>query len=431
MKVSVSCFAKRIIFSMIFFAQILLPVRAAVLRMEIDGPIGPITAEFIQRSLEEASRHNSNLLLIRLKTPGGLGVSMQDIVEKILNSPVPVAVYVAPSGAHAASAGFFILLASDVAAMAPGTSTGAAHPIFPWGNENKVLLDKVTNDALASLRGIAEKRGRNKEMAEKAVRESVAFTEKEALEARLIDVIARDETDLLTQIDRNPSLGGGRIRRPLSSQPIDTLEMSFREKLLNALSNPNLAVILGILGLLGIYVEFTHPGLILPGVVGAIAFLLALLGLSLLPINYIAVMLILLALGLLVAEVKVQSFGVLGVGGAIALVLGILFLVETPNPDLRVRPPVALGVALPFAVIFMVLLRLVIKTHARQVQTGLEVLVGQIGTTRSPVFADGKVFVSGEIWDAYSSNPIEQGKKVRVIRVDNLRLSVEAVGDGE
>src|SRR2546428_11026356 len=275
MKVSVSYVARRTLFSAAIFALIAVPAQATVLRTEIDGPIGPITAAFIQRSLEEASRQNSSVLLIHLKTPGGLGVSMQDIVEKILNSPVPVVVYVSPSGAHAASAGFFILLAADVAAMAPGTSTGAAHPIFPLGNENKILLDKVTNDALANLRGIAEKRGRNKEMAEKAVRESVAFTEKEALEARLIDVIARDEADLLAQIDRTASLGGGRIHRPLSGQPIDTLEMSFREKLLTALSNPNLAVILGILGLLGIYVEFTHPGLVLPGVVGAIAFLLA------------------------------------------------------------------------------------------------------------------------------------------------------------
>lgn len=420
-------FTMRVIVVTTLFFQIFAHARAGILRVEIDGPIGPVTVDFMQRSVTEAARRNDRLLLIRLKTPGGLGVSMQDIVEKILNSPVPVAVYVAPSGAHAASAGFFILLAADVAAMAPGTNTGAAHPIFAFGGENKILLEKITNDALASVRSITEKRGRNKEMAEKGVRESVSFTEKEALQARLIDFVAQDEGDLLRQIDQTTTQGAGRIRRPLSNQPVETLDMTFREKLLTTLSNPNLAVILGILGLLGIYIEFTHPGLVLPGVVGTISLLLALLGFSVLPINYIAVALILLALGLFVAEVKVQGFGILGMGGVVALVLGILFLVETPNPELRVQLPVALGVALPFALIFMLLLRLVVKTHSRQVQTGVEALVGQIGMTRSAVFREGKVFVSGELWNAYSTRPIQEGEQVRVVKVDRMQLEVEPI----
>lgn len=398
---------------------------AATLRIEVDEPIGPITAQFIKRAVAAAHHGNYRLLLIRLNTPGGLGVSMQDIVETILNAPVPVAVYVAPSGVRAASAGFFILLAADVAAMAPGTHTGAAHPVFPLGGQNKILLDKITNDALASLRSIAEKRGRNRELAEKGVRESIAYTEKEALEGRLIDFIARDEADLLVQIDRAPSVAADRVRRPVSNQPIETLEMTFREELLSTVSNPNLAIVLGILGLLGIYIEFTHPGLILPGVVGTIAFLLALLGFSILPINYVGVLLIVLALGLLVAEVKIQGFGILGVCGVVALVLGLLLLVESPYPDLRVQLKVALAVALPFALIFVVLLHLVLKTHRGRVQSGSEALVGQTATALAPVASEGKVFVGGEIWDAYSAHPVAQGKKVRVVRVDGLKLEVE------
>ena len=402
--------------------------RAALLRAEIDGPITPVTADFMRRAIDEAARRGDDLLLIRLKTPGGLGVSMQEIVEMILNSTVPVAVYVAPSGAHAASAGFFILLAADVAAMAPGTNTGAAHPVFPFGGDNTILLEKVTNDALANLRSIAKKRRRNSELAEKGVRESVSFTETEAIEGRLIDLVAADENDLLKQIDQMASRPE-RLRRPLSGQEIVTLEMSLREKLLSTLSNPNLAIILGILGLLGIYVEITHPGMILPGVAGAISLLLALLGLSVLPINYVAVLLVLLAFGLLVAEVKVQGFGVLGVAGSVALVLGLLFLVEAPSPDLGVRLSVALGAALPFALIFVLLLRLVVKSHAARVQTGVDALVGHTGAAMGPVSGDGKVFVDGEIWNAYSSRAIGSDKKVRIVRVDGMKLEVEELGN--
>ncbi|MBI2821187.1 MAG: nodulation protein NfeD, partial [Acidobacteria bacterium] len=395
MIVPLPALARRIILSAFLAVQCGIGADAAVLRVDIDGAISPITATFIKRAVAEGARRNSSLLLVRLKTPGGLGISMQEIVETVLNSPVPVAVYVAPSGARAASAGFFILLAADVAAMAPGTNTGAAHPIFAFGGENKVLLEKITNDALANLRSIAEKRGRNTEMAEKGVRESLSFTESEALRGGLIDLVAQDEQHLLRQIDEKPSLGASRIQRPLSGQPAETLEMTFREKLLSTLADPNLAVILGIIGLLGIYVEFTNPGLVLPGVAGTLALLLALLGFSVLPINYVAVILILLALGLFVAEVTVQGFGVLGIGGVIALVLGLLFLVQTPNPDLRVQLPVALGTALPFALIFVLLLRLAVAAHARRVTSGPEAMVGQIGVSRSPISTEGKVFVFG------------------------------------
>jgi membrane-bound serine protease (ClpP class) len=401
--------------------------QAAVLRVELEGVIVPTTASFIKRSLHEAATRNHSLLLIRLKTPGGLGSSMQEIVEGLLNSPVPVAVYVAPSGAHAASAGFFVLLASDIAAMAPGTNTGAAHPIFPIGGENKILMDKVTNDAMASLRSIADKRGRNREAAEKGVRDSISFTEKEALQSGLIDFIAVDERDLFKQIDQRSEIHGRHIRGPLLNQPIEDLEMTVREKVLAAVQNPNLAVVLGILGLLALYAEFTHPGLIVPGVVGALSLLLAMAGFSVLPVNYVAVLLIVLALGLLVAEVKVQGFGILGVGGAIALFLGILFLVESPDPGMRVRPEIALAVSIPFVLIFMFLLRLVLKTHAQRVKTGIEALIGSPGMARSPVAAGGKVFVSGELWDAYSKTPIEQGRRIRVVRVDNLKLEVEEI----
>ncbi len=400
----------------------------SILKVEVDGVIDPITSDFIADSVVEAERIGAEFLLIRLSTPGGLGISMQEIVQTILNSRVPIVCYVAPRGTRAASAGFFILLAADVAAMAPGTNTGAAHPVFPFGMENEVMLEKVRNDALASLRSIVQQRERNYELAELAVLESKSYTSQEALEGNLIDLIGENEEELLR------SLHGLEIRRfagvtqVLNTEgiPVQLWEMSRRQKLLSAIADPNFALILGVIGVLGLYLEFTQPGLIVPGVVGGICLLLALLGFSLLPISMIGVLLILLAMGLLVAEVKVQGFGILGFGGIIALVLGIVFLIDSPYPELRIDLTLALAVAIPFAVIFIFLLRLVIRSHLGRVATGESAMVGLTATVRREVSPEGgAVFVASEIWRATSSQVIPVGSKVRIVKARNLDLVVE------
>jgi membrane-bound serine protease (ClpP class) len=405
-------------------------LNGAILKVEIEGVIDPITSEFITSSVSEAEAAGAEFLLIRLATPGGLGISMQEIVQSILNSKVPIVCYVAPQGAHAASAGFFILLAADVAAMAPGTNTGAAHPVFPFGMENQVMLEKVRNDALASLRAIVQQRNRNYELAEKGVLESKSYTAAEALEGRLIDLIAESEADLLRQLDRREITRFSGEKQTLKTEGVEVrqLEMTARQRLLSTIADPNFALILGVIGLLGLYFEFTHPGLILPGVIGGICLLLAALGFSLLPVNLIGVLLILLAVGLLIAEVKVQGFGVLGFGGIVALILGIVFLIDSPYPELRIDLGLAVAVAIPFALIFLFLLRLVIRSHRSRVTTGQEGLIGEIGIARTDIGPDpGWVLVAGERWRATSAVPIRAGSRVRVVGASKLELAVEEV----
>lgn len=405
-------------------------LRAEILKVEIEGIIDPITSEFIAEAITRAEEREVEFLLLRLATPGGLGASMQEIIQKILNSKVPIVCYVAPRGAHAASAGFFILLSADVAAMAPGTNTGAAHPVFPFGMENKIMLEKVKNDALASLRSIVQQRQRNYEMAEKGVLESKSYTEQEALKGGLIDLLAEDETQLLAKLEGREitRFSGEKQRISTANQRVELFEMTLRQQILSSIADPNFALVLGVLGLLGLYLEFTHPGLIFPGVVGGICFLLSLLGFSLLPVNYIAVLLIVLALGLFVAEVKVQGFGVLGMGGVISLLLGLLFLIDAPYPGVRIQLGLALAVAIPFALIFMFLLHLVIRSHRRRVATGKEALLGMIGRARSDIDSrDGKLFVCGEVWQAISEVPIPRGEQARVREAQGLTLFVEPV----
>ncbi|HRR55692.1 MAG TPA: nodulation protein NfeD [Acidobacteriota bacterium] len=412
----------------------LVPAYADIVKIEIDGIIDPITAEFIAKAVEEAEAGGAEFLLLQLSTPGGLGVSMQEIVQTILNSRVPVVCYVAPRGARAASAGFFILLAADVAVMAPGTNTGAAHPVFPFGAEDKVMLEKVRNDALASLRSIVQHRRRNYELAEKGVVESKSYTEQEALEGGLIDLVAADETELIRL------LHGREVRRfdgevqvlETEGVPLHVLEMTLRQRVLSAIADPNLALILGVIGVLGLYFEFTQPGMVVPGVVGGICLLLALLGFSLLPINLVGVLLILLAIGLFVAEVKVQGFGILGIGGVVSMVLGLLVLVESPYPELRIGLSMALAVAIPFALIFIFLLRLVIVSYRSRVATGNEALVGLVGTARTEIGPDGgRVFVAGELWRASSRQIIPKGARVRVVQARHLDLVVEPYSGDE
>jgi len=420
---------------LLFFAALIfstVSLQGEILKVEVDGIIDPVTSEFIADAFQEAENSGAEFLLMRLSTPGGLGVSMQEIVQKILNSPVPVVCYVAPRGTHAASAGFFILLASDVAAMSPGTNTGSAHPVFPFGVENEVMLEKVRNDSMASLRTIVELRERNLEMAEKGVLESKSYTEKEAEEAGLIDLIANDEEELLAGLD------GFSVTRPdgmevtlsTEGQSVRLYEMSRRQKLLSSLANPNIAIVLGVIGALGLYFEFTSPGMIVPGVVGGICLILGLIGFSFIPINMAGVLFLILAIGLFIAEVKVQGFGILGFGGIISMLLGLLFLVDAPFPALRIGFSVALAITIPFAIIVIVLLRLAVRSYFSHVSTGESGMEGMVGYAVSDIGPKGgKVKIEGEIWRARASEPISAGEEIRVEKAVNLDLTVVPVRD--
>ncbi len=422
----------RILFILLLLPAASTPLSGEILKVEVEGVIDPITAEFIQDAVRQAQAQKAEMLLIRLSTPGGLGISMQEIVQSILNSNVPVVCFVSPPGAHAASAGFFILLAADVAAMAPGTNTGSAHPVFPFGMDNEVMLDKVRNDALANLRSIVQRRERNNELAEQAVLESKSFTAQEALDGNLIDLVSENERDLLAKLD------GMEIRRfdgsvhqlRTSGQLVRTIEKTLRQEILTTIANPNLALILGIIGLLGLYLEFTSPGLIFPGVFGGICFLLSLLGFSLLPVTLIGVLLILLAIGLFIAESLIQGFGVLGAGGIVSMILGIVFLIDSPYPALRIDWSLAIGVALPFALISIFLARLAIRSYRSKVTTGESGFSGRSATAYTDIDEKGgTVRIQGELWRAHSSSKIDKGSRVRVVRARNLELFVEPLAD--
>ena len=402
--------------------------QAAIFKVKIDGIIDPITSEFITGAVETAEEQEAEFLLIELSTPGGLGVSMQEIIQVILNSEVPIVCYVGPQGARAASAGFFILLSADLAVMAPGTNTGAAHPVFPFGGQDETMLEKVTNDALANLRAIVSQRERNYDMAEKGVLESQSYTAQEALEGGLIDLIVEDEAELLRELHGREitRFSGERQRLETEDQEVILLEMTLRQKILSSIADPNMALLLGVLGLLGLYLEFTNPGLMAPGIMGGICFILALLGFSLLPINFIGVLLILLAVGLFIAELMVSGFGVFGVGGIVAMTFGLLVLIDAPNPEVRIHWSAALAVAGSFAMIMVFLLRLTIRSIREKVILGTGSLEGSIGQARTQVNQEaGKVFVNGEWWQAVCESPIEVGAQVRVVGARNLVLTVE------
>lgn len=400
-----------------------------ILKVKIDGVIDPITSEFIADAVQEAEAQEAEFLLIELSTPGGLGVSMQEIIQNILNSEIPIVCYVHPQGARAASAGFFILLSADVAVMAPGTNTGAAHPVFPFGMEDETMLEKVTNDALANLRAIVKERNRNYELAEKGVVESKSYTARESLEGGLIDLIAENEEELLKLLDGREITRFSGEKQTISTegQQVRLLEMTLRQRILSTIADPNMALLLGVVGLMGLYLEFSNPGLMVPGIAGGICFILALLGFSLLPINLIGVLLILLAIGLFIAELTVQGFGIFGFGGIVSMTLGLLLLVDAPNPEVRIHLGPALAVAASLAFIMVFLLRLTIKAYRSNVITGTGSLEGAIGQARSQVDQDGgKVFVSGEWWEAVSEQPVPEGSQVRVLGSNNLILNVEA-----
>jgi membrane-bound serine protease (ClpP class) len=418
----------RLLFAALLFAGLAEGASASrVVAVDLDGVVHPVTVEIVSSAIEQAKAEGAEAILLRLNTPGGLMDAMRQTIEKIIASPVPVVTWVTPSGGRAASAGFFLLEAGDVAAMAPGTNTGAAHPVSLGGPMDAVMKQKVENDAAASMRSLVSKRGRNAELAEKAVLESKSFTDKEALDNHLIEIVAGSERDLFAQLDGREVVrfNGARTRLHLAGATVSVYERNLREKILAAISDPNVALLLLVLGALGIYVEFSAPGLILPGVAGAILAVLGLSAISVLPINWAGAGLLILALALFVLEAKFASHGILGAGGAVAMVLGALLLVNSPVPEMRVRLSTAIGLALPFALITGFLVSLVVKARRNKVMTGAEGMLGTSGVVTTALAPAGTVLVRGEYWSASSDAPLAAGTPVRVRAIEGLHLKVE------
>jgi membrane-bound serine protease (ClpP class) len=418
------------------------PVRPLIVRLEIQGEIQPVLADYISAGLREASERHAALVLVRMDTPGGLDQSMRQIVQGILRSPVPVVVYVSPTGARAASAGFFILLAADVAAMAPGTHTGAASPIALIGGApielDQTLRKKIVEDVLAYLRSYAARRGRNVALAEKAVTEAKAFSEKEALDGHLIDLVASSEDELLRTLNGRAVVrfDGSRQVLLLANADLQDYRMSARERFLSWIVQPDIFFLLLMVGILGLYAEFTHPGAIAPGVIGGICLLLALFAMHLLPVNVAGLLLVILAIALFILEAKFAGHGILAAGGVVALVLGALMLVRSRLTPGGVSLSTAVGVAVPFAVFFVLLARLVIRSRRLRSAVGQESLIGQTGEVRQAVSdRPGLVFVSGELWRAVRADHrnagLPEGTRVRVVGIEGLTLRVEPLADSE
>jgi len=404
------------------------PVRTVML-IKIDAPITPVVAEYIIKSIDAAAKENAEAIVIQLNTPGGLVDSTNEIIMKMMASTVPTVVYVAPSGGRAASAGVFITLAANIAAMAPTTHIGAASPVQMQGQMDKTMAKKVTNDLAAMIRGIAEKRGRNAKWAEEAVRKAVSITETEALKNKVIDIIAPDVASLLKQIDgRTVDVVLGKKTLKTADASVQEHVMGFRYKLLGIISNPNIAYILMILGFYGLYFELSNPGAIFPGVAGAILLILAFYALQTLPINYAGLMLIILAILLFVAEAFITSHGVLGVGGVVAMLFGSLMLIDSPEPSLRISWTVILPVVATSALLFIVTVTVAVRAHRGRVDTGKEGLIGMQAVARTDIGADGQVHLRGENWNARSDMPIAKGEKVTVVAVEGLTLKIKRSG---
>jgi membrane-bound serine protease (ClpP class) len=397
-----------------------------IIATTIDGVVHPVTAEIVTHAIGLAEEQGAAAVLIRLNTPGGLLDATRQINERITASRVPVITFVTPSGGRAASAGFIILQAGDIAAMSSGTNTGAASPVLMNGEMDKVMRAKAENDLAASLRALVSKRGRNAEKAESAVRSASSFTDTEALQLHLSDLSVRDESELLAKLDgREVKRFDGSIQKlDLKGAQIVEYQRTLRERIVSATSDPNLAFILLALGALGIYAEFSSPGLIAPGVFGGILVLLGLNGLSVMPINWMGAGMMILGVTFFVLEAKYTSHGVFGVGGALALAIGAMVLIDAP-PEFRIRPVTAIGVTLPFAVITLFLVTLAVRARANKVMTGTQGMLSEIGVAFTPLAPLGKVFVHGEYWDAQSSAPVEKGASVRVVAVEGMLLKVE------
>jgi membrane-bound serine protease (ClpP class) len=402
--------------------------RADVLKVVVDDTIHPLVVEHIDRAIQEAERIHADAVLIELRTPGGLVTSMEEIVQKILASRVPVIVYVTPAGSSASSAGFFILESADVAAMAPGTTSGAAHPVRGDGvTMDPVMKEKLENFAASLMRSYAAKRGRNVEVAESAIRQSKSFSSDEALSQHLIDYIASDENDLFRQMEGKTitRFDGSKVVLHLAGKPVHFYDVTIREWVLSWLMHPGFLVLLMSVGMMAIYTEINHPGAVLPGVVGFIFILLSLAAFRLLPTNYGALAMIIGAFVMFALEAKIQSHGILTAGGILVMVVGMLLLVDGPIPEMRVNLATALSVALPMGLITAFLMSIAIRARRNKVVTGIQGMIGEVGVVNSPLIPAGKVFVHGELWDAIAPANIDAGESVVIRKVEHLTLYVE------
>ena len=430
-------------------AVLLLPAVSAnsvgshVMQLTIEGAIGPATEDYVERALETAALSQTELVVIRMDTPGGLDMAMRNIIKNIINSPVPVASYVAPSGARAASAGTYILYASHIAAMTPGTNLGAATPVQIGGisapgktdKENKgepatapadAAQNKLINDAVAYIRGLAKLNGRNEEWAEKAVREAASLPASDALKLKVIDLIASSTSDLLQQVDgREVVVQGHQRTLKTDGRPVTELAPDWRSRFLSVITNPTIAYILMLIGIYGLILEFSNPGAIVPGTVGAISLLLALYAFQLLPINYAGMALILLGVALMVGEAFEPSFGILGIGGVIAFIIGSIILMDTNVPGFGIDISVIITFALISALIFIIVIGMAIRARRQPVVSGVEELIGGLATVMNDFKQEGMVTIHSESWQARSNVPLHKGQQVRVTAISGLTLQVE------
>ena len=396
--------------------------------VKVADAISPGTAEFIKNSIEKAEAEEAACIIIELDTPGGLAESMRLIIQDILGSQVPVVVYVSPAGARAASAGVMITMAADIAAMAPSTNIGAAHPVGAGGKDiSGKMSEKVINDMVAHAKSVAEERGRNKEWVEQAIRESVSVTETEALKENIIDLIAKDTDDLIQQLKGRKIKGKGVITLDKAEKVI--VKPSLRTKILKTISNPNIAYILLMIGFAGLYFELSHPGAIFPGVIGGIALVLAFFALQTLPVNYAGILLIILAIIFFIMEMKISSYGLLSVAGIVSLLLGSLMMFKDTGPDMRLSLKVLLPTIILISGFFVFVAGLVFRAQMAKPRTGTKGLVGEIGMVKKALTPEGKVFVHGELWNAKAEKAIDEGAKVRVVNVVNLILEVEPLDE--
>lgn len=422
---------KRLLFFILYCTLPFLLFSQKVISMKIDGSINPASAAFIKKGIDKAVNENAECLLIRLNTPGGLLKSTRVIVSDILQAEVPVVVYVSPGGAHAGSAGVFITMAAHVAAMAPSTNIGAAHPVSSGGTMDSVSSGKATNDAAAFIRAIAEKRQRNLEWAEDAVRNSVSISESEAVQKKVVDLVAASERELLQKINgRTVEVASGSKTLQTANATIEPIKMSFVERLLNTLSDPNIAYILMMVGFYGLLFELYSPGAIVPGVIGGISLILAFYAMHTLPLNYAGLALIVFAIILFVLEIKVTSYGILGIGGTVAMLLGSVMLIRTESAleFIRISWSLILTTTIVTALFFTFLLFMVVRAQKATPVSGMEGIIGEIGEALDTLQPSGMIRVHGELWRAVTTTgAIGQGQKVKVTAIKDLTLFVEPV----
>lgn len=417
--------------SLALFVLWALPARAEIPVVELTGAVHAVSAEHVVGALHEADAEGAPLAIVRMDTPGGLDTSMRQIIDAMLNGRTPVAVWVGPSGARAASAGFVIAMAADVAAMAPGTNLGAAHPVSGLGGQmDEVMSKKVTSDAAAYVRGKAERRGRNPELAEKAVTESVSFTEREALDAKLIELVVPDVDALIKALDGREltRFDGSKVTLHLAGQTTVPVSMNWRQTLLSLVARPEVMLLLLLGALAGLGTEISHPGTLFPGIVGALCLILFLFASQVLPVNGAGVLLILLAVLLFALEVKITSYGLLTVGGLVAMILGALMLVDAPVAALRIGWPTLLVVSLAMAAWTITVVRLVIQSQRRRATTGTSGMLAQRGVAEGDLQPSGWVIAAGERWKADAEAPVKAGERVVVTGIDGLTLKVRKEG---